>query len=147
MKVLKLIGKLVGYSLLAVVLLVIIGTAVFFYRRSQVFDETLVIEADYMQYACGEDNDDSKIAAIDNKDFAYLIGTEVDPQTSNDANYNLFDYIDKLHEDWSNPDVIPTKSFRMKGKLGKYPSFGCDGTRKFIIEEISKVDGSYKVTY
>ena len=147
MKALKIIGRIIGYAFLLILFLIVIGVGVFYYRRAQVFDEILVVEAYFMQYACGDENDDSKIEKINNPKYQYLIGTEIDPQSVNNSRYNLKDYIESLNEDWGDTNVVPTKSFLMKGKLGKYPGFGCDGTRKFVIEEISKLDGSHKVSY
>ena len=144
---LKLIGKIFKYSFLSIIAILITGAGIFFYRQAQVFDETLIIEAYFMQYACGDENDDSKIKKISNPEFQYLVGTEIDPQSVNDPNYNLKDYIELLNEDWGDTSIIPTKQFLMKGRLGKYPHFGCDGTRKFIFEEISKLDGSHKIHY
>lgn len=105
-------------------------------------DDVLVIEATYMQYACGDENDDMNVEKVDKGKYGFLVGRDIDPQVHLMADtYELKDYF------YHNKTKMYGFTFRLKGRLSKYDYFGCDElTPKFWVEEIERLDGSNKIT-
>lgn len=142
MRIFKQILKYFGLGLL---LLTVISLGYFGFRywtRNMKSDDLITIEATYMQYACGDENDDIQINKVDNKKYKFLIGKDVDPQvTLVPDTYELKDYF------YKNRTSDFGLEFRFKGRLSKYCYFGCDDTTpKFWVEEIEMMDGTNKMT-
>jgi len=105
-------------------------------------DDLITIEATFMQYACGDENDDMQISKVDNKKYKSLIGKDIDPQvTSVPDTYELKNYF------YKNRTSDFGLEFRLKGRLSKYCYFSCDDTTpEFRVEEIEMMDGTNKMT-
>lgn len=142
MKILKGILKYVGLGLL---LLIVIGAGYFGFRywtRNLKSDDLITVEATFMQYACGDENDDIQITKVDDGKYKYLVGKDVDPQvTLIPDTYELKEYFYKNRTGEFGLD------FRLTGRLSKYCYFGCDySTPKFWVEEIEMMDGTNRMT-
>ena len=114
----------------------------FYFTRNLKSDEVIIIDAYFMQYACGDENDDMQVKNVDSKEYEFLIGRDIDPQiTTFSSGYELKDYF------WKNRTAEFGLLFRVKGRLSKYRDFGSDSsTPKFWVEEIEKMDGTNKKT-
>src|SRR5688500_16962107 len=95
----RIIKKILKYSGLGRLLLTVSGVGYFGFRywtRNMQSDERITIEETFMQYACGDENDDMQISKVDNKKYKFLIGKDVDPQiTLVPDTYELKDYFYK----------------------------------------------------
>jgi hypothetical protein len=141
----RIIKKILKYFGLGLLLLTTIGIGYFGFRywtRNMKSDDLITIEATFMQYACGDENDDIQINKVDNKEYKFLIGKDVDPQvTIVPDTYELKEYF------YKNRTGDFGLEFRFKGRLSKYYYFGCDdSTPKFFVEEIEMMDGTNKMT-
>jgi hypothetical protein len=141
----RIVKKILKYFGLGLLLLTVIGVGYFGFRyltRNMKSDDLITIEATFMQYACGDENDDMQINKVDNKKYKSLIGKDVDPQvTLVPDTYELKDYF------YKNRTGDFGLEFRLKGRLSKYCYFGCDDvTPKFWVEEIEMMDGANRMT-
>jgi len=96
---------------------------------------TVEVSAKYMQYACGDWNDDMKINTIDNKSLAYLIGKDINPKFENgeDELSDLF-FLNKT-KDFG-------MEYKMSGIIDTTTQNGCDDDAiNFIITHIEKLNG------
>jgi hypothetical protein len=135
MKVLKKIIKLTALILLSIVLLVATTYGIYRFIRNQRSNDLITIEAVYMQYACGDENDDMQVTLVSSKKYKFLVGHDIDPDTDN----HRFDFKEYFY---SNRTDKYGMRYRLKGYLSKYPDFGCDGEApKFRVEEIERIDG------
>lgn len=140
----RIIKKMLKYFGLGLLWLTILGVGYGgfrFWTRNMKSDDLISIEATYMQYACGDENDDIQIKKVDNEAYKFLIGKDVDPQvTVLPITYDLKDY---FYENRSGEFDL---TFKFKGRLSKFYNFGCDYTTpKFWVEEIEMMDGSKRM--
>lgn len=107
-----------------------------FEKEGQINKEPITIEAYFMQYACGDWNDDMKVNLVQDTSYNFLLEKDIDPLIFNgQSEINGWFYNNK------------TEAFRMNFRLSGYISecakSGCDGTApKFWITHIEKLDGS-----
>lgn len=97
-------------------------------------DNPVTIEATFMQYACGDWNDDMKINSINDSSLNYLIGTDIDPeiiQGEKEIRGLLYDNgFKNLYK------------YRLTGYISESAKYGCENcTPKFWIEKIEKLNG------
>jgi hypothetical protein len=142
MRIIKKILKWTKLGLLTITILTMGYFGFFYLTRNLKSDEVITIDAYFMQYACGDDNDDMQVKKVNSKDYEFLIGRDIDPQiTTLSLGYELKDYF------WANRTPEFGLLFRLKGRLSKYHDFGCDSSMpKFWVEEIEKMDGTNKKT-
>ena|SRR5687768_4788726 len=142
MKIVRKILKWIKVGLLTITTLTVGYFGFFYLTRNLKSDEVIIIDAYFMQYACGDENDDMQVKNVDTKEYEFLIGRDIDPQiTTFSSGYELKDYF------WKNRTAEFGLLFRVKGRLSKYRDFGCDSsTPKFWVEEIEKMDGTNKKT-
>ncbi len=111
------------------------------WKQSQKYPDKLIVEANYLFYACGDCTLDMKIKSVNNKNFEFVIGKEIYPKSEFKSNTELCDYI------YSNFDMSETdtnsrpSSFFLEGYLHKnprnYPWKGsCLSNPYFTIERI-----------
>lgn len=107
--------------------------------ESEKTEEVITVEAIFMQYACGDENDDMQVQKVDLAKYQFLVGKNVDPQVGLIPDtYELKDY---MYANRSDSGFV----FKVKGRLAKTHS-GCDvETLKFWAEEIETIEGKNKM--
>ena len=120
---------------------VCISTLFAFWERITVYPDTsneLVLEAHYMQYACGDWVDEMKVSKTSDSSHNWLIGRDIDPvfyMGSSDVG-DMF-YSDDTAARIYNNDI------RLTGYISKSTCSGCDNTSpRFWITHVEKLDGS-----
>jgi len=142
MSIIKKILKSTKLGLLTISILTVGYFGFFYLTRNLKSDDEITIEAYFMQYACGDENDDMQVKKVNSKQYEFLVGRDIDPQiTTLSLGYELKDYF------YKNRTAEFGLMFRLKGRLSKYRDFGCDSsTPKFWVEAIEKMDGTNKKT-
>lgn len=104
--------------------------------------DAIVVEATFMQYACGDEVDDMQVQKVNNNKYTFLIGRDIDPQVIKESKDSEFkDYFYQHQSDQFG------MTFRLRGRLNKFSLFGCsNSSRLFWVEEIEMLDGSNKMT-
>lgn len=107
-----------------------------FKEEGQLNAKPITLEAYFMQYACGSDNDDMKINLVEDTSYNFLLEKDIDPLLfEGSSEINNWFYHNKTEE--------YHMSFRLKGYVSKCAKSGCEGTvPKFWITDIEKIDGS-----
>lgn len=96
----------------------------------------LTIEAEYMQYACGDWVDDMQVLKIDDTLYNFLLGKDIDPLFLDGAK----EIGELFYKNKTNNFGL---KFRLKGFVSSCAVDGCDGdSPKFWMTEIEKLDGS-----
>ena len=98
-------------------------------------DRPLIIVAQYIQYACGDWNDDMKVISVNDSSFNFLINKDIDP---------LFKDGEKELSEWfyANKTEEFYMTYRLRGFISKSALSGCDNhAPKFWITEIERLDG------
>src|SRR5262245_24765564 len=123
--------------ILALTALVICFLLFLIVKRRITSGDLIVIEARYMQYACGDWNDDMQVYTVSSKEYSFLVEKDIDPQAG------LLSLSDDLqHYFYENKENEFGMRYRLKGRLEK-SSGGCDRTApRFWVEEIERMDGS-----
>ena len=120
---------------------VCISTLFAFSERITVYPDTsneLVIEAHYMQYACGDWVDDMRVTKTSDTTHNWLIGRDIDPVFYMGAS----DVGDMFYSD-DTTDRIYNNDIRLTGYMSISTSSGCDNTSpRFWITHVEKLDGS-----
>ena len=88
MNLLTKILKITAFTILTVALLAIITYGIYNDIRNQASKDLLTIEATFMQYACGDDNDDMQVQQVNSKKYNFLTGHDIDP----DSDSHQFDF-------------------------------------------------------
>ncbi len=142
MRVIKSALKLFGKIILILCIVIAAYYSFIYLTRNVKSEEVIVVEATFMQYMCGDENDDMKIQAVNPDTYKWLIGKDVDPQVfplSKESELKGYFY-EKRSESYG-------LTYRLTGRLSKYKAFGCDNnTPKFWVDEIDMIDGSKKMT-
>jgi hypothetical protein len=142
MNIVKKILKWMKLGLLTITVLTVGYFGFFYLTRNLKSDDVIIIEAYFMQYACGDENDDMQVHKVNSKDYEFLLERDIDPEvTTLSLGYELKDYF------YKNRTEEFGLMYRLKGRLSKYGDFGCDSsTPKFWVEEIEKMDGTNRKT-
>jgi len=106
------------------------------YKTDTFNNSPITIRAHYMQYACGENNDDMKILNVADSSYNFILGKDIDPEFLN-GKQNLSDlFFDNNTEKYG-------MAYQMKGFISKCAQSGCGNeSPKFWITEIKKLDGN-----
>ena len=98
-------------------------------------EHPITIEAHFMQYACGDWNDDMNIQDVSDSAYKFVIGKDVDPEFLNgEKEIRSWLYDNKTQEFGM--------TYQMKGYISKSAEYGCEnGVPKFWITEIKKMNG------
>jgi hypothetical protein len=120
---------------------VLISTLFAFWDRITVYPDTsneLVIEAHYMQYACGDWVDEMQVTKISDTTHNWLIGRDIDPVFYLGAS----EVGDMFYSDDTTYRIY-NRDIRMKGYISNSSNSGCDNTSpRFWITHQEKLDGS-----
>jgi hypothetical protein len=139
MRTLSKIFKITAFTLLTIAVLVIIAYGTYQYIRDLRSKDLITIKATFMQYACGDDNDDMQVQQVSSKKYKFLVGRDIDP----DADIHQFDFKEYFY---SNKTDKYGMQYCLKGYLSEYPNFGCDNKApKFWVEEMERIDGRNNV--
>jgi len=95
----------------------------------------MTIEARYMQYACGDWNDDMQILKVTDTTYNFLLGKDVDTEFLNGES--------EISEWFFNNETKEFgMSFQIKGYISTCAISGCeDKAPKFWITDIKKLNG------
>lgn len=100
----------------------------------------IVVEAYFMQYACGDWNDDMRVTAVEDSSLIFLLDQDIDPL--------LLDGPDVLNGCFF-AERGPEKSerhqmeYRLRGYISRKAVSGCDNCApRFWITEITHPDGT-----
>lgn len=107
-----------------------------FEEEGQLNKEPVTIEAFFMQYACGDENDDMKVHLVQDTLYNFLLEKDIDPL--------IFEGQSEIRN-WLYENVDNTNgfTFRLTGYISKCAESGCGRTApKFWITHIEKLDGS-----
>lgn len=91
MKIFLKVLKVTGYLFLIVLVLAGSYFGFYYWKKNQKDNDLITIEVTYMQYACGDWNDDMKVEKVNNKKYSFLIGRDIDPYI-HASEYDLKDY-------------------------------------------------------
>lgn len=95
----------------------------------------ITIEAVFMQYACGDWNDDMKVNKVNDTSFNFLIGKDIDPLFINGENEISGWLYDNKTDKYG-------MEYRLIGYISKTAKDGCENkTPKFWITHIEKLNG------
>lgn len=138
--------KLVGLSILTLLLIGVMSTGVFIqyrnWKRNQRGAHLIQIEATFMQYACGDNNDDMKVKSVSDSTFNFIVGEDIDPELEDKSSFELKDYF------YSHRSNIHGMTYRLSGNLGENPEFGCDWQAPiFWVSSIETIDGQERITF
>lgn len=98
----------------------------------------LTIEAHYMQYACGDWVDDMNVSKVNDPNYKWLIGRDVDP-----VFYRGEKVINEMFYSNDTSYSVYKSNIRLKGYLSKEFYSGCEKTSpRFWITHLEKLDGS-----
>lgn len=104
-------------------------------RIDKLNDEPITVEAHYMQYACGDRNDDMKIQSVSDSTYNFIIGKDIDPEFYNGENEISAWFFNNKTDEFG-------MTYQMTGFISKCAESGCDNsTPKFWITEIKKMNG------
>ena len=98
-------------------------------------ENPITIEARFMQYACGDWNDDMNIQSVNDSTYNFIIGKDIDPEFLNGENEIRGWLYDNKTKDFG-------MTYQLKGYISSCAESGCDnGAPKFWIAEIKKLNG------
>lgn len=108
---------------------------IFFSCETYICDETIQIEAKFMQYACGKDSDEIQILKINHDSLQHLVGRDIDP------------LIRKKMRDMS-PSFYKNRTeefgmtYRLWGFFDQHNVFGCSNENpRFLVSKIERLNG------
>ena len=138
--------KIVGLSILTLIVLGVITSVAFLqyrnWKRNQHGTRLVSMEATFMQYACGDENDDMKVRSVNDSTFQFMIGEDIDPELEDQSSFDLKAYF------YTNRSDTFGMTYRLSGYLGKYPEFGCDWqASKFWVSAIEMINGQERITF
>ena len=107
-----------------------------FKQEGQLNAEPIKLEAYFMQYACGDWNDDMRIISVQDTTYSFLLEKDIDPLLfKGESEIRGWLYDNKTEE--------YRMKFHLEGYVSKCAKSGCEGkTPKFWITHIEKLDGS-----
>ncbi|MDM1553438.1 hypothetical protein PYS58_00170 [Chryseobacterium indologenes] len=133
--------KSICYFIIAIVLLGVGYWGFYSWKHKTSLGELITIEATFMQYACGDENDDAKVEKVDEPRYHLLIGKDINPETENSL--DPFDFKDYFYDNRTDQYYM---TYRLKGRLEINSKSGCDDfTPRFYVEEIERLDGTHQV--
>ncbi|AZA93367.1 Uncharacterised protein [Chryseobacterium nakagawai] len=103
--------------------------------------ELITIEATFMQYACGDENDDAKVKKVNDSRYNFLLGKDINPETENSL--DPIDFKDYFYDNRTDQYYM---TYKLKGRLEQDSRSGCsDSAPRFYVEEIERLDGTHRV--
>ncbi|WP_336959956.1 hypothetical protein [Chryseobacterium contaminans] len=133
--------KSIRYLIIIIVLLGVGYWGFYSWKHKTSLGELITIEATFMQYACGDENDDAKVKKVNDPRYHLLIGRDINPETKNSL--DPFDFKDYFYDNRTDQYHM---TYRLKGRLEINSKSGCDDfTPKFYVEEIERLDGTHQV--
>lgn len=133
--------KSIRYLIIILVLFGVGYWGFYSWKHKTSLGELITIEATFMQYACGDENDDAKVKKVNDPRYHLLIGKDINPETKN--NVDLFDFKDYFYDNRTDQYHM---TYRLKGRLETNSKSGCDDfTPKFYVEEIERLNGTHHV--
>jgi len=133
--------KSIRYLIFAIVLLGVAYWGFYSWRHKTSLGELITIEATFMQYACGDDNDDAKVKKVSDPRYNLLLGKDINPESENSLDF--FDFKDYFYDNRTDQHHM---TYRLKGRLEINSKSGCDDfTPRFYVEEIERLDGTHQI--
>jgi hypothetical protein len=135
--------KSIRYFIIAIVLLGVGYWGFYSWKHKTSLGELITIEATFMQYACGDENDDSKVKKVSDPRYNLLIGKDINPETSVSEGFQTLDLKNYFYDNRTDQYHM---TYRLKGRLEINSKSGCDDfTPRFYVEEIERLDGTHRV--
>ncbi|WP_299126035.1 hypothetical protein [uncultured Tenacibaculum sp.] len=120
----------VSYNILLIVLALVSCN-----RINKLNEKPITIEARFMQYACGDWNDDMNIQSVTDSSYNFILGKDIDPEFLNGENEIRGWLYDNKSEKFG-------MTYKLTGFISSCAESGCDnGAPKFWITEITKLNG------
>lgn len=133
--------KPIRYLIFAIVLFGVGYWGFYSWKHKTSLGDPITIEASFMQYACGDDNDDAKVKKVSDPRYNLLLGKDINPEDEN--NVDPFDFKDYFFDNRTDQFYM---TYRLKGRLEINSKSGCDNyTPRFYVEEIERLDGTHRV--
>ncbi len=111
------------------------------WKHKKSLGKPITIEATFMQYACGDENDDAKVEKVSDTSYHFLLGKDINPETENSI--DPFDFKDYFYDNRTDQYYM---KYRLKGRLEINSKSGCDDfTPRFYVEEIERLDGTHQI--
>ncbi len=104
-------------------------------RIDKLNENPITIDAHFMQYACGDGNDDMSILKVSDTTYNFILGKDIDPEfLDGESEIRGWFYDNETNEFGM--------TYRMTGFISECAESGCDNrTPKFWITEIKKMNG------
>ncbi len=104
-------------------------------RIDKLNEQPITIEAHFMQYACGDWNDDMNIQRVSDTNYNFIVGKDIDPEFLNGENEIRGWLYDNKTEAFG-------MTYELTGFISSCATSGCDnGAPKFWIVEMNKLNG------
>ncbi|OCA76582.1 hypothetical protein BBH99_12255 [Chryseobacterium contaminans] len=133
--------KSISYLIFGIILLGVGYWGFYSWKHKTSLGDLIIIEATFMQYACGDENDDAKVKKVDDPRYQLLIGRDINPETKNGL--DPFDFKDYFYDNRTDQYYM---TYRLKGRLEINSKSGCDDfTPRFYVEEIERLDGTHRI--
>ncbi|MCS4302010.1 hypothetical protein [Chryseobacterium sp. BIGb0232] len=133
--------KSTRYCLIIIVLLGVGYWGFNSWKHKTSLGKLIIIEATFMQYACGDENDDAKVEKVSDSRYNFLLGKDINPETEN--NLDPIDFKDYFYDNRTDQYHM---TYRLKGRLEQDSRSGCsDSAPRFYVEEIERLDGTHRV--
>lgn len=103
-------------------------------RIDKLNEKPITVEARFMQYACGDWNDDMKVQKASDSTYRFLVGKDIDPEFLNGES-EISGWL------YDNKTVEFGMTYKLTGFISSCAESGYDmGAPKFLITEISKMN-------
>ncbi|WP_139166065.1 hypothetical protein [Chryseobacterium jejuense] len=136
-------NKSIRYLVIAIVLLGVGYWGFHSWKHKTSLGELMTIEASYMMYACGDDNDDIKVEKVINPKYSFLLGKDINPETLVPEAFQTLELKNYFYDNRTDQYNL---TYRLKGRLEQNSKSGCSNSApRFYVEEIERLDGTHRV--
>lgn len=135
--------KSIRYFIITIVLLGVGYWGFYSWKHKTSLGDLITIEATFMQYACGDENDDAKVKKVSDPRYNLLLGKDINPETSVPEGLQTLELKDYFYDNRTDQYYM---TYRLKGRLEINSKSGCDDfTPRFYVEEIERLDGTHRL--
>ena len=133
-------SKTIRYSLITILLLGVGYWGWNGWKKKTSLGIPITIEATFMMYACGDDNDDMKVEKVSDPHYSFLLRKDINPETE-----DIFQTMELKNYFYDNRTNQYGTTYRLKGRLEKDLKSGCDSVPRFYVKEIERLDGTHRL--
>lgn len=135
--------------ILSIIIILLIVCLIISWRQNQKYTESIMITADFMQYACGDCTLDMKVTKTDNSKFSFILNHDIFPIPRSKSANSLCNYITTAYYAARENENLGIQPFTIIGRLYKHRrSFlfsNCSETPFFEVEKIKLGEGEWVV--